>query len=111
MSINQSVRLETIITPDNASDKKVKYYSDNVLVAKISEKGILTTYKEGVANITATTEDGNHTDSCTIYVSSNEEIVWVDTEADAIKHQKAKKGKLKAKGKDDESILVTWKGY
>lgn len=112
MQTNQSMQLKTIINPNNASNKDVRYFSDNVLVAKVNSDGLLTTYKEGVVNITVITEDGNRKAFCKVYVSDKKNVVWMDTKINGNKtFQKQIKEKLKAKGKDDESILITWNGF
>lgn len=111
ISTNQKIQLSTNFYPENASNSKVEYSSDNVLVAKVNADGLVTTYKEGVAKITVITEDGNYTDTCTIYVSDEKNTTWVDSKENTNKVQKVTKGKLKAKGKDDESILITWGSY
>lgn len=67
-----SFGLGITILPENATDKKVIWSSDNEDVAKVDEYGIITTLKSGVANITAKTRDGSKTAICKINVSNPE---------------------------------------
>lgn len=111
VSTNQEIQLNINFYPENASNKKVEYCSDNVLVAKVKVDGLVTTYKEGVAKITAVTEDGKYADICTIYVSNKNNTKWVISKVNTNKVQKTTKGKLRAEGKDDKSILIIWGKY
>ena len=72
-------QIETItatITPENATNKKFNWGSDNAEVIKLvsSENGVLTieALSEGEATITATTEDGEHTAKCKVTVKGSE---------------------------------------
>ncbi len=72
LSVGSSYTLTATITPSNATNKTVVWESNNESVAsvvngKVTGKGI------GTATITATTEDGNHTASCFVTVTSSGE--------------------------------------
>ena len=57
------------VTPDNATNKKVTFKSDNTDVATVdSATGAVTGIKSGTANITVTTDDGKFTDTCKVTV-------------------------------------------
>jgi uncharacterized protein YjdB len=57
------------VTPSNASNKNVLWNSSDTLVATVNTSGIVTGVAVGSATITATTEDGSYTESCSITVS------------------------------------------
>ena len=63
--------LRAIISPSNASNKKVKWTSSNRKVATVTQKGIVKGIKAGNANITATATDGSKRKaSCKVIVYS-----------------------------------------
>jgi uncharacterized protein YjdB len=57
------------ITPDDATDQRVKWGSSDPTVATVIN-GIITTITDGTATITVTTEDGSKTATITVTVSS-----------------------------------------
>ena len=69
VGINRTASLTATVLPSNASDKSVSWSSSNSNVAKVSTSGVVTGVAVGTANITATTNDGNKTASCTVTVS------------------------------------------
>ena len=70
LDINQSSTLEYTITPSNATNKNVSFTIAPEGIASITSTGRVTGTAEGTATVTITTEDGSHTDTCTISVSS-----------------------------------------
>ena len=70
LDINQSSTLEYTITPSNATNKNVSFTIAPEGIATITSTGRVTGVAEGTATVTITTEDGSHTDICTISVSS-----------------------------------------
>ena len=70
LDINQSSILEYTITPSNATNKNVSFTIAPEGIATITSTGRVTGTAEGTATVTITTEDGSHTDTCTISVSS-----------------------------------------
>lgn len=60
--------LNVTFTPSNADNKKVTFKSDNEEVVSVDNEGNIAALAEGVANITATSEDGNKTASCKVTV-------------------------------------------
>ena len=56
------------ITPEDATNKNVTWTSSDTNVATVSESGRVAVYRVGSATITATTEDGGFTASCTLTV-------------------------------------------
>ncbi len=64
---NPTIQLNATITPENATDKSVKWESDDETVAKVDENGLVTRVGEGGATITATDSAGN-TATCDIFI-------------------------------------------
>ena len=58
MNEGETLKLEATITPSNATDKTVKWSSDNTNVAKVSADGTVTAVCSGNATITATASNG-----------------------------------------------------
>ena len=65
-----TIRLKETILPENATNKEIKWLSDNPTVAKVdSTTGVVTAVAEkGTANITVTTTDGGKTATCAVTV-------------------------------------------
>ncbi|MFL0247324.1 cell wall-binding repeat-containing protein [Candidatus Clostridium stratigraminis] len=57
------------ITPDNATNQAVTWKSSNTSIATVDNTGKVTAVGVGTATITATSEDGNKTASCTVDVN------------------------------------------
>lgn len=70
-SVGETLQLNTEIYPADATNKKVIWSSSDSAVASVSSSGLVTAVKSGVALITATTEDGKKTVSCTVTVLQN----------------------------------------
>ena len=49
----ESVQLEAVVLPEDASDKALVYQSSDPSIATVSESGLVTAIKEGKATITA----------------------------------------------------------
>lgn len=65
----EKVTLKITITPDNATNKGIKYTSSDTKVATVDANGTVTGVKKGKATITVTTEDGGKTDKCEVTVT------------------------------------------
>ena len=63
---NTTRQLIASVLPSNTWNKKVIWRSDNPSVATVSATGLVTYISPGTATITATTEDGGYTDTCTV---------------------------------------------
>ena len=70
LDVGGSKTLAATVTPENATNKKVRWASDNETVATVSEDGVVTAVAGGTAVITATTHDGLFTASCTVTVNA-----------------------------------------
>ena len=70
--------LRATVVPSDATNKKVTWSSNNISIATV-ENGIVTAVSGGNATITVTTEDGNHTATCSVSVeatSAVEDVVF-----------------------------------
>lgn len=73
--IGQQAMLTATVYPEDASEKRVEWHSDNYLVAEVNADGLVTAHAVGTVNITATTLDGNKTATCKVTVK--QASVWV----------------------------------
>ena len=72
----KSYKLIPTVLPEDAYNKNVTWTSSDETVATVSEDGTVYGVYEGTAVITATTEDGGLTASCTVTVSSSHDVWW-----------------------------------
>ena len=66
---DKTITLTATVAPADATNKNVTWSSDNESVATVN-KGVVTGVAAGNATITVTTEDGSHTASCTVTVTT-----------------------------------------
>ena len=67
--IGDTSQLEATITPENAKDKTVKWFTSDDAVVQISSSGKITAKGKGSATITVTTVDGNYSATCMVTVT------------------------------------------
>ncbi len=67
-------QITATVMPENATNKDVKWTSDNEDVAIINKNGSVTALSAGVANITATTMDGNYSSTTVVNVILENEL-------------------------------------
>lgn len=79
---NDSVRLTAVISPSNATDKKVTWKSNFPSIATVTQTGCVTGVSNGVARITVTANDGGYTASCTVNVKAVDTRERVTVEKD-----------------------------
>ena len=65
--------LTATVAPSDATNQKVRWSSNNTAVA-IVENGTVTAVSAGNATITVTTEDGNHTATCSVAVEATSAV-------------------------------------
>ncbi len=71
MAPNETKELTATVYPTDAANKNVTWTSDNNDIATVDDTGLVTAKDVGTATITATTEDGGHTDTCVVTVTNN----------------------------------------
>ena len=67
--------LKANVMPENATNKTIKWISSDDEIASVDDMGEITALKEGSTIITATTEDGGNTASCTLTVTNKAILV------------------------------------
>lgn len=65
---DSSQTLAVVFAPSAATNKAVTWASSDTNIATVSDSGVVTGVKTGTATITATTDDGNKTATCTVSV-------------------------------------------
>ena len=80
LDVGGSKTLAATVTPENATNKKVRWTSDNETVATVSEDGVVTAVAGGTAVITATTHDGLFTATCTVTVNAPDAAPSITTD-------------------------------
>ena len=80
LDVGGSKTLAATVTPDNATNKKVRWTSDKEAVATVSEDGVVTAVAGGTAVITATTHDGLFTATCTVTVNAPDAAPTITTD-------------------------------
>ncbi len=68
IGVDDSLELNAVIKPSNATNNAVSFTSSNADVATVDETGKVVAKAEGIAVITVTTEDGKFTAECDITV-------------------------------------------
>jgi uncharacterized protein YjdB len=70
INITGTNTLTATVKPDNATNKNVRWSSNNTAIATVTDSGIVTGVSAGIAIITVVTEDGHFPESCTVTVSN-----------------------------------------
>ncbi|MGZ0050357.1 Ig-like domain-containing protein [Brevibacillus gelatini] len=68
LQVGDAHTLTAVISPENASDKRVNWRSSNPDVAEVDSQGKITARAPGTARITVTSVDGGHTDTVEVTV-------------------------------------------
>lgn len=68
LEVGAQSRLTATVTPDDASNKTVRWTSDDETIASVDADGVVTAKAVGTVTITATTIDGQYTASCMVTV-------------------------------------------
>lgn len=80
LDVGGNQTLTATVTPEDATNKKVRWSSDNEAVATVSEDGVVTAVAGGTAVITATTHDGLFTATCTVTVNAPDAAPSITTD-------------------------------
>lgn len=85
VNIGEEFTLIVTVTPDNASDKSVKWTSSDSEVASVDQTGKVKALKDGTTTITVTTNDGAKQASCVVKVT--ETFATSETKVDVLNFQ------------------------
>lgn len=107
LKVGESRVLIATVTPENASNKRIKWSSSDDTVAVVDASGAVTAKKEGVATITATTEDGGKTATCKVSVVEAKYTVTFNTDGGSA----VVSATVKAGEKVTKPVDPTKKGY
>ena len=72
--------LNAVVSPENATNKNVRWSSGDESVATVDQSGKVTAVAAGTAVITVQTEDGSHTDTCEVTVTDVVNVTGVSIE-------------------------------
>jgi hypothetical protein len=70
ISVGATSNLTATISPSNATNNTISWSSSNTSVATVNSAGIITGVASGSAIVTATTQDGNKTATCSVSVTN-----------------------------------------
>ncbi len=79
--VGESFTLSANVCPDDCYNKNFTWSIDSEEFAKIDENGVVTTFAPGTAVITATSEDGSFTASCTLTIHQSVTDLTLDTDS------------------------------
>ena len=109
IGINETLRINTVITPNNATNKEVTYASSDSNVASIDASGIVTGKKAGTTYITASLE--GRTASLKVTVVSNVALKEITVSPSTVTLDEGKTSKLTVNYNPSNATnkKVTWK--
>lgn len=85
LEAGKSVKLAVSIAPGNATNKKVIYSSSNSNIAQVDQNGKVNAKGAGIATITAKTEEGGKTASCTVKVYQKNVLLSTGSQINELK--------------------------
>lgn len=71
LKVGESATLNEKVSPDNATNKSVKWSSDDDIIAEVDDNGKVTAKKAGSTKIWVTTNDGSKKASCSVTVKED----------------------------------------
>ncbi len=111
MDKGDTTLLRATVKPKNASNKNVYWSSSNNSVASVSQNGLVTARNSGGAVITVTTDYGNYSAECDVYVRNGKiDVTGVSLDINWARLDKGDTLDLKATvtPKDADNKNVTW---
>ena len=79
----RALQLKATITPKNATNKMLNWKSSNPSVADVDDSGLVTIYREGKANIKATSTDGSKKSSTCVITVKRTYVISISLPATA----------------------------
>lgn len=70
--VGEKSKINVSIEPENATNKKIKWTSNNPMVATVDDNGVVSGLKEGEADILVSTYDNKISESCHVIVKIRE---------------------------------------
>ena len=80
VAVGASKTISAAVQPSTATSKGVTWYSSNEAVAKVNNRGIVVGVAPGTATITALTDEGGFSDSCTVTVYVAQTAVKINSD-------------------------------
>ena len=80
MEVGATEQLRALVSPNDAANPGVIWFSDNSSIAKVSASGLVTAVFPGTARITAKTDDGGISDACVVTVEKIVTALKLDPE-------------------------------
>lgn len=105
MRKDESKTIDPIILPSNATDKSVKWHSDNENVATVDQQGKVVAISSGSANIIAVTNDGQLQASCSVKVFKEIEEISIVAENLTVKNGDELQLKVNALPQDNDETI------
>lgn len=104
------ITLTAIITPSDATNKKVTWTSSDENIASVDEHGVVTGINKGTVTITAKTEDGNLISTCTVTVNEIINVTNITLDKNTLSMEIGDKGNLAAEITPSNATnkKVTW---
>lgn len=85
LALFESAQLTATLSPANATNDSITWFSDNSSVAQVTDNGLVKGYADGTATITATTDDGNYTATCEVTVGTGINVGLKNNELKSIR--------------------------
>ncbi len=70
MTVGGTETLSVVVSPTDATNKRVAWSSSKAEVASVDNQGVVTAHKAGDAVVTVKSEDGGKTDACSVTVTA-----------------------------------------
>ncbi|MGN1444387.1 MAG: Ig domain-containing protein, partial [Acutalibacteraceae bacterium] len=106
--IGESVTVNAVVSPSDASNKGVSFVSSDASVANVGSNGKITALKVGTATITVKTADGGFTDTCKITVRAHVSSVKLSDSKIMLSHGKTQKLTCSVLPSDAYDKSVQW---
>lgn len=106
--LDGTVTLKATITPSNATNKSVRWYSSDTKVVRVDEKGKLTPVKPGKATVSVKTADGGFKASCAVTVERKVNSITLSKSAATLQAGKRITLKATLSPSNATNKTVTW---